>query len=116
MFTHEQSSSLLDSTMDVLEGDSGQKTPQSGLGIIDQWLAELHKAENTTAIYSTLEQVKTQLESGQMRTDKLVELLNTLATQTLEFSPMLGSEGDISTRLEALSAGLRTLAGQIGNQ
>ncbi|AUD03350.1 hypothetical protein [Spirosoma pollinicola] len=116
MFTHEESTTLLDSTMDVLEGDLASKTPQSGTGILDQWLAELNKAENAKDISSTLEQLKTQLKSDQINTDELVQVLETLATQTAEFSTMMGSEGDIAPRLEGLAATLRSLAGQVGNQ
>lgn len=115
MLNHEESTTLLDATMVVLEEDPSSATPQSGTGVIDQWLVELHKAENATDIANTLEQVKTQLKSDQINPGELTELLTTLATQTAEFSTMMGSEGDMATRLEALSSTLRSLAGQIGN-
>ncbi len=101
--------------MAVLDVDTNTATPQSGTGVIDQWLVELHKAENATDIAATLEQVKTQLKSDQINTGELTELLTTLATQTAEFSTMMGSEGDMATRLEGLSSALKSLAGQIGN-
>ena len=116
MLNHEESTDLLDSTMDVLEGDIATATPQSGLGVIDRWLVQLHKTENATDITNTLEQVKTQLESDQITADELSKLLNTLATQTVEFSTMMGSEGDIAPRLDGLAAALRSLAGQIKNE
>lgn len=116
MFTHEESSTLLDSTMDVLESDLGSLTPESGTSVIDQWLAQLNKAENTKDITSTLEQIKVQAETNPANTGELAKLLDTLATQTVEFSTMMGPEGDIATRLEALSAALRSIAGQLGNQ
>ena len=116
MFTHEESSTLLDSTMDVLESDPGSINPESGTGIIDQWLAQLNKAENTKDITSTLEQVKAQAEANPVNTDELAKLLETLAMQTVEFSTMMGPEGDMATRLDALSAALRSMAGQLGNQ
>ncbi|GAB3798886.1 hypothetical protein GCM10028819_20980 [Spirosoma humi] len=116
MFTHEESSTLLDSTMDVLEGDLASITPESGTGIIDQWLAQLNKAENTKDITSTLEQIKALTEKNPADTGALVQLLETLSTQTAEFSTKMGPEGDIATRLEALSSALRLLAGQVGNQ
>ena len=113
MLTHEESTDLLDSTMSVLEGDLTNATPQSGRGVIDQWLEQLRKTENATDITNTLEQVKTQLESDQINAQELAQLLNTLATQTSEFSTMMGSEGDIAPRLEGLSSALTSLAGQI---
>jgi hypothetical protein len=116
MFTHEESSTLLDSTMDVLEGDLASLTPESGTGVIDQWLAQLNQAENTKDITSTLEQVKVQAEKNPADTGELAKLLETLARQTAEFSTLMGPEGDIATRLEALSSALRSLAGQMGNQ
>jgi uncharacterized phage infection (PIP) family protein YhgE len=115
MLTHEESSELLDSTMHVLEREGGPETPQSGLGVIDQWLAQLRQAENAKDLTNTLEQVKTQLESDEVNTNELIQLLDTLATQTTEFSTFMGSEGDMATRLEAVSSALQTLAGQLGN-
>ena len=88
-------------------------TPQSGLGVIDRWLAQLRKVENATELVNTLEQVKTQLESDEITTDELSQLLNTLATQTAEFSTLMGSEGDIAPRLEGVASALRSLAGQV---
>ena len=102
--------------MDVLESDLGSLTPGSGPGVIDQWLAQLSKAENTKDITSTLEQVKAQAEADPVDTGELAKLLESLATQTGEFSTMMGAEGDMATRLEALSAALRSMAGQLGNQ
>jgi hypothetical protein len=116
MFTHEESTTLLDSTMEVLEGDLASATPQSGTGIIDQWINELNQSENAKDIAATLEQVKTQLKSDQINTTELVSLLDGLATQITEFSALMGPEGDISSRLEGLASALKSLSGQIGNQ
>lgn len=116
MLTHEESTDLLDATMDVLEGDLANATPQSGLGVIDRWLAQLQKTENAKEITSTLEQVKTQLESDQIVPEELSQLLDTLATQTVEFSTMMGSEGDIAPRLDGLASALKSLAGLVSHQ
>ncbi len=102
--------------MTILESDIANETPKTGTGVIDQWLDELRKAENTTEIADTLERVKTQLVSDQINPSELSQLLETLATQTTEFSTLMGSEGDIAPRLEGLSSALRSLAGQLSNQ
>lgn len=115
MISHEQSTELLDATMVVLEENGANLTPQSGTGIIDQWLVELRPVENATEIADLLERVKTQLKSDQIDVNELTQLLEALATQTTEFSTLMGSEGDIAPRLEALSSALRSLAGQLGN-
>lgn len=115
MLTPEESAELLDSTMDVLEGDLTTVTPRSGLGVIDQWLEQLRQTENAKEITSTLEQVKTQLESNEIDQTELIQLFDRLARQTTEFSTMVGSEGDMAVRLEAVSSALQSLAGQLGN-
>ncbi|MBD2751624.1 hypothetical protein [Spirosoma validum] len=115
MITHEESTTLLDLTMDVLEGELADTTPQSGLGVIDRWLEQLHQTDNATDITNTLEQVKTQLKSDQITPGELSELLNTLATQTNEFSTKMGSEGDIAPRLEGVASALRSMAGQLSH-
>ena len=114
MLTPEESADLLDSTMDILENESA--TPQSGLGVIDKWLVQLQETENAKAIANTLEQVKTQLQNDQINTHELSQLFDTLATQTIEFSTFVGSEGDMAVRLEAVSSALQWLAGQVKHQ
>ncbi|MDB5242752.1 MAG: hypothetical protein JWP57_3377 [Spirosoma sp.] len=115
MITHEQSTELLDATMSVLEEIGDNSTPQSGTGIIDQWLVQLRPVDNATEITDLLEQVKTQLKSDQIKADELSGLLSTLSTKTTEFSTLMGSEGDIAPRLEALASSLRSLAGQLNH-
>ncbi len=101
--------------MVALEGTGANSTPQSGTGIIDQWLVELNQVENATEITDLLERVKTQLKSDQIDAKELSQLIETLATQTTEFSTLMGSEGDIAPRLEGLASALRSLSGQLGN-
>ncbi|GAB2599832.1 hypothetical protein [Spirosoma areae] len=115
MLTHEESTDLLDATMAILEVESPGTTPQSGTGVIDQWLEQLHKTENATDIASTLEQVKTHLTNDPINSEQVSQLLTTLATQTTEFSALMGSEGDIAPRLEGLASALKTLAGQVSH-
>lgn len=115
MISHEQSTELLDATMTVLEDDGVGSTPQSGTGIIDQWLVQLRPVENATELVNLLERVKTQLRSDQLDATELSQLMETLATQTTEFSTLMGSEGDIAPRLEAVASALRSMAGQLGN-
>lgn len=111
MLTPEKVSELLDFTMAVLETDPKQVVPESGVSVINNWLVELRQAENATAIVNTLEQLKNQLESNLSETNSLDPVLTKLATQTSEFSTFMGAEGDVATRLEALSAALQLLMG-----
>ena len=115
MISHEQSTELLDATMAVLEENGDNATPQSGTGIIDQWLIQLRPVENATEIADLLEQVKIQLSKNQINADELCDLLSTLSTKTTEFSTLMGSEGDIAPRLEAVASSLRSLAGQLSH-
>lgn len=111
MLTPEKVSELLDSTMAVLETDPTQVVPENGVSVINDWLAELRQAENATDIVNTLETLKNQLESNLSENNSVDPVLTKLATQTSEFSTFMGAEGDVSTRLEALSAALQSLVG-----
>jgi len=115
MLSHEESTDLLDSTMEVLGTDVAAATPQSGTGVINNWLEQLRQTDNATELTAALEQVKTELESDQINPAAFGQLLNQLATLTLEFSTRMGSEGDIAPRLEGVAAALRELAGQLGH-
>ncbi len=114
MTSHAEWSDLLDNTMAVLQVDAPVLTPQTGKGILDEWISAVSQGENTTELVDSLEELKTQLESNS-GSDTIVTLLQQLADQTAEFSTMVGAEGDMSTRLEALASALRALGGQLEN-
>lgn len=116
MLSHEESTDLLDSTMEVLGTDAAAATPQSGTGVINNWLEQLRQTDNATELTNALEQVKTELESDQINPAEFRQLLNQVATLTLEFSTRMGSEGDIAPRLEGVASALRELAGQVTHQ
>lgn len=113
MISLNKADDLLNASMDVLSGDLAASTPQSGTGIIDQWLQQLREAANAEDIVNALERVKTQLKSEQINPGELGQLMNQLADQTRTFSTNLGSEGDMATRLEGLSSALREAAGKL---
>jgi hypothetical protein len=116
MENHEEITDLLDNTMVALTQDVTELTPQSGKGLIDQWIGSLAGPENTQEMVSLLEQLKTQLEAGNPNPAELQTILTDLANQTRQLGVMAGPEGDIATRLEALAAALLHTGGQIGNK
>jgi hypothetical protein len=115
MENHEELSDLLDNTMVVLTQEPGELTPQNGKGLIDQWISSLSGPENTREMVPMLEQLKTQLETGNPNPAQLQTLLTDLANQTRELGVLAGPEGDIATRLEALAAALTHTGVQIAN-
>ncbi|MBO0950272.1 hypothetical protein [Fibrella forsythiae] len=115
MDNHEEATDLLDTTMGALATDVTDLTPQSGKGVIDQWISTLSESENTKEVVALLQQLKTQLESGSPNPSELQQILVDLATHTHEMGVKVGPEGDMATRLEALGAALQTVAGQLTN-
>ena len=115
MESHEETTDLLDTTMTTLTTDVAAMTPQSGKGVIDQWIDTLSESENTKDIVNLLQQLKTQLESGEPNPEETGKILFDLATQTHELGVTVGPEGDMPPRLEALAATLQTTAGQLAN-
>ena len=113
--SHEDASDLLDATMGTLHADITNETPQTGTGVLDQWLDQLRPADNATALVNIMERLKTQLESDQFQAKELGNLLNELSEKTSEFSANMGSDGDMAIRLEGVASALRELGGQIGN-
>ena len=100
--------------MTVLEIDPTKVAPENGISVINDWLVPLRQADNATDVVNLLEQLKNQLQSNLNNPGSINQLLTKLSTQTTEFSTMMGAEGDVSTRLEALAAALQSLAGQAG--
>ena len=115
MLSPEQSATLLDTTMDVLRTDVPTLTPQTGKGILDNWLNAVRQADNAHDLVDAMEELKTLLEAG---TDpaSIETALGKLADQTRLMSSTVGAEGELAPRLEALSSALRSLAGQLGNR
>ena len=115
MGNHEEATDLLDTTMVTLTAGITDLTPQSGKGVIDQWISTLSESENTKELVDLLQQLKTQLESGAPNSGELQQVLLQLSTMAQEMGINVGPEGDITTRLEALGAALQNLAGQLSS-
>ena len=115
MLSPEQSATMLDTTMDVLQTDVPTLTPQSGKGILDGWLDAIRQADNAHDLVDSMEELKTLLETG-AEPQAIETALGKMADQTRLMSSTVGAEGELATRLEALSSALRTLAGQLGHQ
>ena len=115
MENHEEATDLLDTTMVTLTTEITDLTPQSGKGVIDQWISTLSESENTKEIVDLLQQLKTQLESGAPNSGEIQQILLQLSTSAQEMGINVGPEGDIATRLEALGAALQNVAGQLAN-
>ncbi|MEZ0486109.1 hypothetical protein [Fibrella aquatica] len=115
MDNHEEATDLLDTTMATLTTEVGELTPQSGKGVIDEWISTLSESENTKEIVDLLQQLKTQLESGTPNPEEMQQVLLDLSGQAHEMGVKVGPEGDMATRLEALGAALQNIAGQLAN-
>ncbi len=113
MEAHEETSDLLDQTIETLQPGVMDLTPQNGKGILDQWITSLDGSENTRELVDLLQQLKTQLEAGEPNPDEMQQILLDLSTNTHEMSVTVGPEGDMATRLEALAATLQITAGQL---
>lgn len=113
MESHEETSDLLDQTMATLKPGVMEMTPQTGKGVLDQWIAALGEAENTHELTDLLQQLKTQLVAGDPNPGQMHQILTDLSTNTHEMSVTVGPEGDMATRLEALASTLKITAGQL---
>ncbi len=115
MISPEQSATMLDTTMDVLQTSVPTLTPLSGKGILDHWLDAIKQADNTHDLVDSMEELKTLLEANS-DPKSMETVLGKLADQTRLMSSTVGAEGELAPRLVALSSALRALAGQLGNQ
>lgn len=108
----EQTTSLLDSTIQALNGDLATGDLNAGQHMIGQWLESFRGNDNTTEIADTLSLLQKQIENDAPNTNKVGQLLVSLADQTRMLSTQVGPEGELATQLEVLSQALRTAAGQ----
>jgi len=102
---------LLDQTTQKLKDDSETLTPQAGIALIDQWIPALSTAENTKPIAENLEQLKGLLQTEPVSSDQVFVVLGELAVKLTLLAPDTGSEGEMPSLLEGLSAALKLAAG-----
>lgn len=107
MLTLADTTDLLAQTTDLVSGERAQLTPQAGIGLIDQWIEPLQTAENTKPIADKLGQLKTLLQGGTVDEDAVRARLGELAELVSALGPATGSEGEMPSLLEGLSAALR---------
>ena len=107
MLTLADTTDLLAQTTDLVGGKAAPLTPQAGIDLIDQWLGPLQTAENTKPIADTLVQVKALLQNETPNEEAMRTQLGQLAELVSTLSPAMGSEGEMPSLLEGLSAALR---------
>ena len=107
MMTLGETTDLLDQTTDLLSGDATQLTPKTGIGLIDQWLPPLQSAENTKPIADKLVELKTLLGATSTNEEAVRNVVGKLAEEISTLSSAMGSEGEMPSLLEGLSAAMR---------
>ena len=114
MLTLADTTDLLAQTTDLVGGKAAPLTPQAGIGLIDRWLEPLQTAEITVdlskalgEVADKLVQVKTLLQGRTPDADAVRTCLGELAELVSTLSPATGSEGEMPSLLEGLSAALR---------
>ena len=115
MENQDQYAPLLDTTMVTLTTDIAELTPQSGKGVIDQWISLLGQSEQANEVTELLQLLKTQLVGGGTNPGAIRELLLDLANhaEATMTGPDIGN--DVQLRLTALTSALQTVAAKLGN-
>lgn len=114
MITPAQTAAMLDASMKWLTDEQPDtKIPKTLTDHLSAWEGILQQASNTQTLAKQLGLLKKQLSSDKPDASKVVALLNTLADEVLLLSSDVGAEGDTVTRLQALAAALKEIAGGV---
>jgi hypothetical protein len=109
--SHADISALLEETMLVLTPQDQPLSTRTGADSLSNWIDLLAGVENADDVRTSLKALRDQLQSPHPA--GLPDLLTDLADKTRVLGAELGPEGDMASRLEALSGALRTVAGSL---
>lgn len=115
MAPNQQTTLLINRTVQAFNGDVNAVSPVDGISLIDNWISALHSGDaSTNPIASTLSELKMELQRGNPTESQIEGLLNELADQAKKAAQ--GAEGIAQSSLEELSSALKSFSQQLGGQ
>ncbi|WP_019989744.1 hypothetical protein [Rudanella lutea] len=115
MQPNQQTTQLLNQTIDTFNGDVQAISPTDGVSLIDNWISALHSGDaSTNPIASTLSELKVELQRGNPDAQTIQALLEQLANQANEAGEV--ADGAAQSALTELSSALQSFSQQLGGE
>lgn len=106
---------LIDETVNTFNGSVTTVSPMDGIALIDNWISALHSGDaSTNPVASSLSELKLELQSGNLKSDRIEDILDQLVTQTREFAD--SAEENQRPSLNMLAAALDTFRKQLAGE
>lgn len=113
MKPNQQTSQLLDRTIETFNGDVQVISPTDGVSLIDNWISALHSGNaSTNPIANTLSELKMELQRGNPDSETIRAILEQLSTQAKQAGDT--ADGVVKSSLTELSQALQSFGQQLG--
>jgi hypothetical protein len=113
MQANQQTTQLLNQTIDTFNGDTQAISPTDGISLIDNWISALHSGDaSTNPVASTLNELKAELQRGNPDTESIRSFLEQLATQAQHAGET--ADGENQSTLNELAMALQSFRQQLG--
>jgi hypothetical protein len=115
MQTNQQTTQLLNRTIETFNGDAQVISPTDGVSLIDNWISALHSGDaSTNPIASTLSELKAELQRGNPDSESIRTFLEQLATQAQQAGET--TEPAAQSVLNELAMALQSFGQQLGGE
>lgn len=112
MQPNQQTTQLLNQTIDTFNGDAQVISPTDGVSLIDRWISALHSGgASTNPVASTLSELKAELQRGNPDSETIRTLLDQLSSQAKEAGNTVDEASKSS--LNELAEGLQSFSQQL---
>jgi len=113
MALDQHAANLVTTTVNAFNGDATSVSPVDGISLIDSWIAALKNSDqDTESVAGGLNELKTELQSGNPNGNRIQELLGYMVSQAREVAS--SAETDVSTKLNPLIEALQGFSQQLG--
>jgi hypothetical protein len=113
MALDQHAANLVTTTVNAFNGDATSISPFDGISLINSWIAALKDSDqNTESVAGGLNELKTELQSGNPDGARIQQLLSYMVSQAREVAS--SAENDVKTKLNPLIEALQGFSQQLG--
>lgn len=109
----QHAANLVDTTVNAFNGDTTVISPMDGISLIDSWISTLRNGgQSTNPVANGLNELKTELQSGNPDRSRVWQILDDLADQANQAA--MSADNDVKTKLDSLVGALQGFSQQLG--
>ncbi len=113
MALDQHAANLVDTTINAFNGDATSISPTDGISLIDSWISALRNGgQDSNPVASGLNELKTELQSGNPDGSRIQQIIDDLADQAQQAAA--SADTDVKSKLSPLVEALQGFSQQLG--